>query len=81
MTATLHALGCGSSAGTYYTDDPNREAPKVRPIPYAGAFFGVPLPPRGINANRGTRWPKKDRVSWSLLVVNLSSERRAISFL
>ena len=31
MTATLHALGCGSSAGAYYTDDPNREArPKSR---------------------------------------------------
>ena len=31
MTATLHALGCGSAAGTYYTDDPNREArPKSR---------------------------------------------------
>jgi conjugative relaxase-like TrwC/TraI family protein len=31
VTATLHALGCGSSAGTYYTDDPNREArPKSR---------------------------------------------------
>jgi conjugative relaxase-like TrwC/TraI family protein len=26
VTATLHALGCGRSAGTYYTDDPNREA-------------------------------------------------------
>ena len=31
MTATLHALGCGRAAGTYYTDDPNREArPKSR---------------------------------------------------
>jgi conjugative relaxase-like TrwC/TraI family protein len=31
VTATLHALGCGSSAGAYYTDDPNREArPKSR---------------------------------------------------
>jgi conjugative relaxase-like TrwC/TraI family protein len=31
VTATLHALGCGSAAGTYYTDDPNREArPKCR---------------------------------------------------
>jgi conjugative relaxase-like TrwC/TraI family protein len=31
MTATLHALGCGHAAGTYYTDDPNREArPKSR---------------------------------------------------
>jgi conjugative relaxase-like TrwC/TraI family protein len=26
VTATLHALGCGRAAGTYYTDDPNREA-------------------------------------------------------
>jgi conjugative relaxase-like TrwC/TraI family protein len=26
VTATLHALGCGRSAGTYYTNDPNREA-------------------------------------------------------
>ena len=26
MTATLHALGCGPSAGVYYTEDPNREA-------------------------------------------------------
>lgn len=26
MTVSLHALGCGSSAGSYYTDDPNREA-------------------------------------------------------
>jgi conjugative relaxase-like TrwC/TraI family protein len=26
VTATLHTLGCGRSAGTYYTDDPNREA-------------------------------------------------------
>ena len=25
MTATLHALGCGRSAGAYYIDDPNRE--------------------------------------------------------
>ena len=31
MTATLHALGCGSTAGAYYTDDPNREArPRTR---------------------------------------------------
>jgi conjugative relaxase-like TrwC/TraI family protein len=31
VTATLHALGCGSAAGTYYIDDPNREArPKSR---------------------------------------------------
>jgi conjugative relaxase-like TrwC/TraI family protein len=31
VTAILHALGCGCSAGTYYTDDPNREArPKSR---------------------------------------------------
>jgi conjugative relaxase-like TrwC/TraI family protein len=31
VTATLHALGCGRSAGAYYTDDPNREArPKFR---------------------------------------------------
>jgi conjugative relaxase-like TrwC/TraI family protein len=26
VTATLHALGCGRSAGAYYTEDPNREA-------------------------------------------------------
>lgn len=26
MTATLHALGCGRCAGSYYTEDPNREA-------------------------------------------------------
>jgi len=26
VTATLHALGCGPSAGVYYTEDPNREA-------------------------------------------------------
>lgn len=26
MTASLHALGCGASAGTYYTNDPYREA-------------------------------------------------------
>jgi conjugative relaxase-like TrwC/TraI family protein len=26
MTATLHALGCGRTAGAYYTEDPNREA-------------------------------------------------------
>ena len=25
MTATLHALGCGASAGAYYTNDPYRE--------------------------------------------------------
>jgi conjugative relaxase-like TrwC/TraI family protein len=25
MTASIHALGCGRNAGTYYTDDPNRE--------------------------------------------------------
>jgi conjugative relaxase-like TrwC/TraI family protein len=31
VTATLHALGCGTAAGTYYIDDPNREArPKFR---------------------------------------------------
>ena len=31
MTATLHALGCGRSAGAYYTEDPNRQArPKSR---------------------------------------------------
>ena len=31
VTATLHALGCGPAAGTYYADDPNREArPKSR---------------------------------------------------
>ena len=31
MTATLHALGCGRTAGAYYTEDPNREArPKFR---------------------------------------------------
>jgi conjugative relaxase-like TrwC/TraI family protein len=31
VTATLHALGCGRSAGVYYTEDPNREArPKSR---------------------------------------------------
>ena len=26
MTASLHALGLGASAGTYYTNDPYREA-------------------------------------------------------
>ena len=26
MTASLHALGCGASAGTYYTNDPYRES-------------------------------------------------------
>ena len=26
MTASLHALGLGASAGTYYTHDPYREA-------------------------------------------------------
>jgi conjugative relaxase-like TrwC/TraI family protein len=31
VTATLHALGCGRTAGAYYTDDPNREArPRTR---------------------------------------------------
>jgi conjugative relaxase-like TrwC/TraI family protein len=31
VTATLHALGCGRTAGAYYTEDPTREArPKSR---------------------------------------------------
>jgi conjugative relaxase-like TrwC/TraI family protein len=31
VTATLHSLGCGRSAGSYYTEDPNHEArPKSR---------------------------------------------------
>jgi conjugative relaxase-like TrwC/TraI family protein len=31
VTATLHPLGCGRSAGSYYSEDPNREArPKSR---------------------------------------------------
>ncbi|MET4715934.1 conjugative relaxase-like TrwC/TraI family protein [Bradyrhizobium japonicum] len=36
MTASLHALGCGRSAGAYYTEDPNREAsPRFRDNYYA----------------------------------------------
>jgi conjugative relaxase-like TrwC/TraI family protein len=31
VTATLHALGCGRGAGSYYTEDPDREArPRTR---------------------------------------------------
>ena len=42
MTATLHALGCGRAAGTYYTDDPNREArPKLRDNYYTGDGGGT----------------------------------------
>jgi conjugative relaxase-like TrwC/TraI family protein len=36
VTASLHALGCGRSAGAYYTEDPNREArPRLRDNYYA----------------------------------------------
>jgi len=42
MTATLHALGCGNSAGTYYTDDPNREArPRSRDNYYTRDGGGI----------------------------------------
>ena len=37
MTATLHALGSGRDAGSYYTHDPNREArPHRRDEYYVG---------------------------------------------
>ncbi len=42
MTATLHALGCGRSAGTYYTDDPNLEArPQFRDNYYTRGGSGT----------------------------------------
>ncbi|WP_354257760.1 MobF family relaxase [Bradyrhizobium sp. F1.13.3] len=42
MTATLHALGCGRSAGAYYTDDPNREArPRTRDNYYSQGGSGT----------------------------------------
>ena len=42
MTATLHALGAGRDAGSYYTQDPNREArPHARDEYYARDGGGV----------------------------------------
>ena len=41
MTVSLHVLGCGSGAGSYYTDDPNREAmPRSRDEYYASEGKG-----------------------------------------
>ncbi|SFJ53637.1 MobF family relaxase [Bradyrhizobium sp. cf659] len=41
MTVSLHVLGCGPSAGSYYTDDPNREAkPRARDEYYASEGKG-----------------------------------------
>jgi conjugative relaxase-like TrwC/TraI family protein len=42
VTATLHALGCGRSAGGYYIDDPNREArPRTRDNYYSQGGIGT----------------------------------------